>query len=67
MNVSRQGEKTLLIGRIRSGYESNPNKSVAGVTVSDNLGLSTPDMPEEHSTDIYRLIEADLIEEIIGK
>jgi uncharacterized protein len=67
MNVSREGEKTLLIGRIRSGYESNPSKSVVGVTVSDNLGLPTPSMPEEYSTDIYRLVEADLIEEIIGK
>jgi DNA helicase HerA-like ATPase len=67
MNVSREGEKTLLIGRIKSGYESNPNKSVAGVTVSDNLGLPTPSISEEHSTDIYRLVEADLIEEIIGK
>lgn len=67
MNVSREDEKTVLIGRIKSGYENNPNKSVAGVTVSDNLGLPTPSMPEEHSTDIYRLIEADLIEEIIGK
>jgi DNA helicase HerA-like ATPase len=66
-NVSREEENTLLIGRIRSGYESNPNKSVAGITVSDNLGLPTPSMPEEHSTDIYRLVEADLIEEIIGK
>ncbi|MEA5560724.1 helicase HerA-like domain-containing protein [Planktothrix agardhii] len=56
-----------LIPNYDQKYESNPNKSVAGVTVSDNLALSTPDMPEEHSTDIYRLIEADLIEEIIGK
>ncbi|MDY7051595.1 ATP-binding protein [Limnospira fusiformis] len=67
MNVSREGERTILIGRIRSGYESNPNKSVASVTVGDNLGLPTPSMPEGHSTDIYRLVEADLIEEIIGK
>lgn len=67
MNVSREGEKTLLIGRIRSGYESNPSKSVAGVTVSDNLGLPTPSMPEEYSTDIYRLVEADLIEEIFDE
>jgi len=67
MNVSREGEKTLLIGRIRSGYESNPNKSVAAVTVSDNLSLPTPSMPEEHSTDIYRLVEADLIEEIFDE
>ena len=67
MNVSREGEKTLLIGRIRSGYEKNPNASVAGVTVSDNLGLRTPSMPEEYSTDISRVVEADLIEEIIGE
>ncbi|MDJ1171996.1 ATP-binding protein [Roseofilum sp. BLCC_M154] len=67
MDASREDEKTILIGRIRSGYESNPNKSVAAVTVGDNLHLPTPSMPEEHSTDIYRLVEADLIEEIIGK
>lgn len=63
MKVSRE-EQTILIGRIRSGYENNPNQNAAIVTVSDNFSLPTPSMPEEYSTDIYRLVEADLIEEI---
>ncbi|MGK7933438.1 MAG: ATP-binding protein [Microcystaceae cyanobacterium] len=66
MKVSRE-EKTVLIGRVRSGYENNPNQNAARVTVSDNLNLPTPLMPEEYSTDIYRLVEADLMEEIFDE
>lgn len=66
MDVSREGEKTILIGRIRSGYESNPNKSVSNVNVNESIGVVSASISEEHSPDIYRLVEADLIEEIIG-
>ncbi|MEM9540779.1 MAG: DUF87 domain-containing protein, partial [Cyanobacteria bacterium P01_E01_bin.42] len=66
MEVDRE-EKTTLIGRIRSGYESNPNKSIASVTVGDGLGIPIPSISEENSIDIYRLVEADLIEEIFDE
>ncbi len=57
-------ETTLLIGRVRSAYEHNPNEVPGAISVRDTLGLR-PNYPgEEDSTTIYRLIEADLIEEI---
>jgi DNA helicase HerA-like ATPase len=64
--ASRNGENTLLIGRIRSAYEHNPNENPQSVNVRDSLGLAPNYPAEEDSTTIYRLIEADLIEEIFG-
>ncbi len=64
--VSRT-EKTILIGRIRSAYEHNPNEVAEAINVRDTLGIK-PNYPgEEDSTTIYRLVEADLIEEILEK
>lgn len=65
--ASRSGENTLLIGRIRSAYEHNPNENPQSVNVRDSLGLSPNYPAEEDSTTIYRLVEADLIEEIFGR
>jgi DNA helicase HerA-like ATPase len=64
--ASRSGESTLLIGRIRSAHENNPNESPQSVNVRDSLGLAPNYPSEEDSTTIYRLVEADLIEEIFG-
>ncbi len=64
--ASRNGENTLLIGRIRSAYEHNPNENPQSVNVRDSLGLAPNYPAEEDSTTIYRLVEADLIEEIFG-
>lgn len=62
--VSRT-EKTALIGRIRSAYEHNPNEGADSVNVRDTLGIQ-PNYPgEEDSTTIFRLVEADLIEEFV--
>lgn len=58
-------EKSVLIGRIRSAYEHNPNETPGDVAVRDTLAIQANYPQEEDSTTIYRLVEADLIEEII--
>lgn len=64
--VSRT-EASTLIGRIRSAYEHNPNERPEDINVRDTLGIKPNYPDEEDSTTIYRLVEAELIEEIIGK
>lgn len=64
--VSRNGVSSTLIGRIRSAYEHNPNEDPGNISVRNTLGMDPNYPPEEDSTTIYRIAEADLIEEIIG-
>ena len=64
--VSR-AERTTLIGRVRSAHEHNPNEAPEDINVRDTLGLQPSYPDEEDSTTIYRLVEADLIEEIVGE
>jgi len=64
--VSRT-EETMLYGRIRSAYESNSNESAESINVTESMGLPRNYPKEEDSTRIFRLAEADLIEEIIDK
>ncbi|MBE9195801.1 ATP-binding protein [Synechocystis sp. LEGE 06083] len=59
-------ESSILFARIRGGYEKNPNKNPDRISVEDALGLKSPHISEELSTDIYRLVEADLIGELIN-
>jgi DNA helicase HerA-like ATPase len=59
-------ENSTLIGRVRSAYENNPNERPEDINVRDTLGLASNYPKEEDSTTIYRQVEADLIEEIIG-
>jgi Helicase HerA, central domain len=54
---------TALIGRIKSAYEHNPNESPEDINVRDTLGLQRNYPDEKDSTVIYRLVEADLIEQ----
>ena len=61
--VSRDEESTL-IGRVRSAYEHNPNETPEDINVRDTLGIPANYPGEEDSTTIYRIFEADLIEEI---
>lgn len=61
--VSR-AENTTLIGRVRSAYEHNPNEAPEDINVRDTLGLRPSYPDEEDSTTIYRLVDADLIEEL---
>lgn len=65
--VSRNGTSSTLIGRVRSAYENNPNERPEDISVRDTLGIGRNYPGEEDSTTIYRLIEAELIEEIVGE
>lgn len=58
-------EQSVLIGRVRSAYERNPNESPEDINVRETLGLAPNYPSEKDSTTIYRLIEVELIEEII--
>lgn len=62
--VSKGTVATTLIGRVRAAYEHNPNEMPESINVRDTLGIRANYPEEEDSTIIYRLIEADLIEEI---
>lgn len=61
---TRRETESLLIGRVRSAYEYNPNELPEDINVRETLGIPPTYPSEEDSTVIYRLIEADLIEEI---
>lgn len=51
IDVSRT-EKTKLIGRIRSAYENNPDRSADRITVSESLNIPINSPTEEQSTRI---------------
>jgi len=53
-----------LIARVRSAVEKNPNETPEDINVRDTLGIPANYPKEKDSTIIYRLVEADLIEEI---
>ena len=65
--VSRNNIDSTLIGRIRSAHEQNPQENPENINVRDTLGIEANYPAEEDSTTIYRLAEAELIEELIGK
>jgi DNA helicase HerA-like ATPase len=56
-------DKKFLIGRISASIEVNPHESAPRAKVREAMGIE-PDYPEEElSTSIYRVYEADIIEE----
>ena len=60
-----RGSKTsILVARVKSAHEFNPNEDVGSVAVRDSLQIEPRYPMEEDSTTIFRLVEADLIEEI---
>ena len=65
--VSRSNTNSMLIGRIRSAYEHNPQENPESINVRDTLAMEANYPVEEDSTTIYRLAEAELIEELIGQ
>ena len=65
--VFRNGQASTLIGRVRSAYEHNPNERPEDINVRDTLQMDTNYPREEDSTTIFRLAEAELIEEITEK
>src|ERR1700740_472264 len=64
METSRDGGG-LLMGRVRSAREYNPNESPVDINVRDGLDLAPNYPKEDQSTIIYRVAEADLIEEVV--
>ena len=65
--ISRNNIVSTLIGRIRSAHEHNPQESAESVNVRDTLGMESNYPLEEDSTSIFRIAQAELIEEIIGE
>lgn len=65
--VSRNGQASILIGRVRSAHEHNPNERPEDINVRDTLQMAPSYPREEESTTIFRLAEAELIEEITDK
>lgn len=65
ISVSRDNVNCKLIARVRSAREHNPNEGPEDINVRDTMGMSSNYPLEEDSTIIYRLAEAELIEEII--
>ena len=65
--ASRNNINSTLIGRIRSAHEQNPQENPESINVRDTLGMEANYPTEEDSTIIYRLAEAELIEELIGQ
>lgn len=61
-----RAEDTVLIARVRSAYERNPNERPEDINVRDTLGIPANYPGEEDSTVIFRQVEADLIEELTG-
>ena len=65
--VYRNNADSTLIGRIRSAHEQNPQENPENINVRDTLGMTANYPTEEDSTTIFRLAEAELIEELIGE
>ncbi len=65
ISVSRGGKNIDLIARVRSAREHNPNEGPEDINVRDTMEIPSSYPLEEESTIIYRLAEAELIEEII--
>lgn len=66
LSASRGDRAIKLIARIRSAREHNPNEDPEDINVRDTMRLPSNYPPEEESTIIYRLAEAELIEEFIN-
>jgi len=55
--------RAFLIGRISGSIEVNPHESATRAKVREAMGIKADYPEEELSTNIYRLYEADIIEE----
>ena len=55
--------RAFLIGRISGSIEVNPHESAPRAKVREAMGIEADYPEEELSTNIYRLYEADIIEE----
>lgn len=66
LGKSERHDGGLLIGRVSAAREWNPNETAANATVRDTLQIPQNYPGEEDSTVMYRVAEAELIEEIIN-
>jgi len=57
------GGNKFLIGRVSGSLEVNPHESAGRAKVREAMGIAADYPQEELSTNIYRLYEADIIEE----
>jgi DNA helicase HerA-like ATPase len=57
-------ETTTLIARIRSAHETNPNEAAPAIHLRHTMELDATYPKEEESTIIFRVVEADLVEEL---
>lgn len=57
------GEGRFLIGRVSASIEVNPHESASRAKVREAMGIEADYPEEELSTNIYRVYEADIIEE----
>ena len=60
-------QSKLLIGRISASIEINPHESASRAKVREAMGIEADYPEEELSTNIYRVYEADIIEEGVIK
>ena len=67
VSISVSGVNCKLIARVRGAHEHNPNEGPEDINVRDTMGIPSNYPLEEDSTIIYRLAEAELIEEIVGQ
>ena len=67
ISVTRGGKNIDMIARVRSAREHNPNEGPEDINVRDTMMIPSNYPLEEDSTIIYRLAEAQLIEEIIDE
>jgi len=58
-----RGESAMLIGRVRNAYEYNPNEAAEAIHLRDTLEMEPSYPKEEESTTIFRVVEAELVEE----
>jgi len=56
-------EKTFVLGRISDSLEINPHESPSRTAVRHAMGIKADYPPEDLSTTVYRVYEADIIEQ----
>lgn len=61
--ATRLSENHFLIGRISASIEVNPHESASRAKVREAMGIGADYPEEEFSVNIYRVYEADIIEE----
>ena len=64
--ASARADGGTLIARVSKNWERNPHETVQVAAARDGTGITAMYAREEQSTTIYRVAEAEIIEEIVG-